>query len=411
MNKIVLPTFFAAPAFLALCLKSGVDAAFEVNVVKYFYFALLLFAVFFLRTGRGFSRPDANPAQASVLQPTLWIYVAAYFSFLVMLMMLLNGNPQQIFKIVSPFLFFGLILASADRSLPLAIGLGAALNILANAALLPFEYGWTYWGGVHTFKGFYLFKTDLSYSLATSLLIYAAWRRYKPSPDLLVLALLSVAMVVLANSRMNYLTLALVLVFIAFKNGARPAVLAGYAVFLGLVVGLAAVLYDPTKFLGFDTSNVTSLTQGRDRIFEVMVKYGLANYGPIELLFGRGLFADFELYAENVSDGVVHGAHNDYLYQLVSQGIFGLAMNLGGWYLLHRIAFSAGPRRWASGLAFIAFTLYFVQGMSMTVSLFALKTWPLATVLLLIHLSPDSAEDTAAESARQSQRKPKPSWG
>ena len=411
MKNIFLPTFFAAPAFLALCLKSGVDAAFEVNAVKYLYFSLLLFSVFFLRTGRGFNRPEVNRNAVSVLQPTLWIYIAAYFTFLTMVMMLLNGNPQQIFKIVSPFLFFGLILAAADKSLPFAIAVGAGFNILANASLLPFEYGWTYWGGVRTFKGFYLFKTDLSYSLATSLLTYAAWRRYKPTPDLLVLALLSVIMVVLANSRMNYLTLALVLVFIAFKNGARPAVLAGYAVFLGLVVAVAAFLYDPSKYLGFDTSNVGSLTQGRDRIFEVLVRYGLANYGPIELLFGRGLYADLILYAESVSDGVVHSAHNDYLYQLVSQGLFGLAMNLGGWYLLHRIAFGSGPRRWASGLSLIAFVLYFVQGMSMTVSLFALKTWPLATLLLLIHLSPDDPQEADGKSVRDAHRQASPSWG
>jgi len=411
MTNLFLPTFFAAPIFLALCLKSGVDAAFEVNAVKYFYFSLLLFSVFFLRTGRGFNRSEVNHGSGGVLQPKLWIYIAVYFTFLTMVMLWLNGNPQQIFKIVSPFLFFGLIVAAADKSLPFAIALGAGLNILANAALLPFDYGWTYWGGVRTFKGFYLFKTDLSYSLATSLLTYAAWRRYKPTPDLLILAFLSVIMVVLANSRMNYLTLAIVLVFIAFKNGARPAVLAGYAVFLGFVVGVAAILYDPSKYLGFDTSNVGSLTQGRDRIFEVLVRYGLANYGPLELLFGRGLYADFILYAENVSDGVVHSAHNDYLYQLVSQGIFGLAMNLGGWYLLYRIAFSSGPRRWAAGLSFVGFLLYFVQGLSMTVSLFALKTWPLATLLLLIHLSPDDAPAIDGSLSRGAHRQPSPSWG
>ena len=410
MNKIVLPSFFAIPMFLALALKSGVDAAFEVNAVKYLYFSLLLFGVFFLRTGRGFSR-QKGLVPPSIMQPTLWIYVVVYFTFLVMVMILLNGNPQQIFKIVSPFFFFGLMLAAADKSLPFALALGAALNILGNAALLPFEYGWTYWGGIHTFKGFYLFKTDLSYSLATSLLIYAAWRRYKPTPDLLVLALLASVMVVLANSRMNYLTLALVLVFIAFKNGARPAVLAGYAAFLGVIAAVAMFIYDPSKYLGFDLDDMGSLTQGRDRIFEVLIRYGLATYGPLELLFGRGLYADFVLYAENVSDGVVHGAHNDYLFQLVSQGIFGLAMNLGGWYLLYRIAFSAGSRRWASGLAFVAFSLYFIQGMTMTVSLFALKTWPLATVLLLIFVSPDEPEDVKETGPAMNRTKPAPSWG
>ena len=257
---------------------------------------------------------------------------------------------------------------------------------------------------MHTFKGFYLFKTDLSYSLAASTLIYAAWNRYRPTPEFLALALVSVIMVVLANSRANFATMALVLAFIAYKNGARPAVLAGYAAFLGLLVGVVMFLYDPSKYLGFDTSDMGGFTQGRDRIVEVLIRYGLASYGPLELLFGRGLYADLLIYMENISDGIPHGAHNEYLYQLVTQGLFGFALNLFGWALLYRIANSNGRRRWARGLAFVAFAMYFVQGLTMTVSLFALKTWPLASVLLLIYASPDSAEDEPAPAANALRR-------
>lgn len=396
MKNISVPSFYAVPIFLAVALKSGVDAFFEVNVVKYLYFFLLLFAVFFLRTGRGFDRKEPRAGNSS-LQSVLWVYVVIYFTFLVLLMIWQNGSPQMIFKIVSPFIFFGLLVAAFDKSLPSALALGAVLNILGNAALLPFDYGWTYWGGVHTFKGFYLFKTDLSYSLATSVLIYAAWNRYKPTPEFLVLALASVIMVVLANSRANFATLALVLAFIAYKNGTKPAVLVGYAAFLGLLAGVVMFLYDPAKYLGFDMSNMGGFTQGRDRIVEVLLRYGLASYGPLELLFGRGLYADVMIYMENISDGIPHGAHNDYLYQLTTQGLFGFALNIFGWVLLYRIAMSSGPRRWAGGLAVIAFAMYMVQGLTMTVSLFALKTWPLAMILLLIYASPD--EDGIAEQA------------
>lgn len=412
MKKIIVPTFYAIPIFLAVALKSGVDAFFEVNSVKYLYFFLLLFGVFFLRTGRGFiTQPQHNPDNN--LQSRLWVYVMLYFTFLTLLMILQNGNPQMVFKIVSPFIFFGLLVAAKDKSLPFAMALGSALNILGNAALLPFDYGWTYWGGIHTFKGFYLFKTDLSYSLATSVLIYAAWNRYKPTPDLLILALISVIMVVLANSRANYLTMALVLAFIAYKNGARPAVLAGYAAFLAVLGGVVVFMYDPTKALGFDTSNLGGFTQGRDRIVEVLFRYGLATYGPLELLFGRGLYADLLIYMENISDGEPHGAHNDYLYQITTQGIFGLAMNLAGWYLLYRITVSDGKRQWAKGLAFVAFAMYFVQGMTMTVSLFALKTWPLAMILLMIHISPDEAQDTqeAKQAEEKARRRRSGTWG
>lgn len=410
MKKIEFPTFYAAPIFLAVALKSGVDAFFEVNVVKYLYFFLLIFGVFFMRTGRAFDR-QLQGRGVNNLQSVLWVYVMLYFTFLVVLMMWQNGSPQMIFKIVSPFIFFGLLVAARDKSLPFALAVGAALNILANAALIPFDFGWTYWGGVRTFKGFYMFKTDLSYSMATSVLIYAAWNRYKPTPTLLILTLLSVGMVVLANSRANYLTMLIVLAFIAYKNGARPAVLAGYAAFLGVVVALVMFLYDPSKYLGFDTSNMGSFTQGRDRILEVLIRYGLATYGPLELLFGRGLYADLLIYMENVSDGVPHGAHNDVMYQLTTQGIFGLAMNIYGWYLVWRIANSDGRRRWASGLAFVAFLMYVVQGMTMTVSVFALKTWPLASVLLLILASPDDLDGKVADSSLSPKAKPLSLWG
>lgn len=392
VNRMALPRFCAVPIFAAVCLKSGVDAFFEVNSVKYLYFFLLLFGVFFLRTGRGFEQGGRSKAGASNLHSVLWVFVVVYFSFLTMVMMLSNGTPQMIFKIVSPFVFFGLLLAADDDSLPLALAIGATLNILVNAALLPFDFGWTYWGGVHTFKGFYLFKTDLSYSLATSLLIFAAWNRFRLNPQFVVLALLVVVQVVLANSRMNYLTLFIVLAFIALKNGTKPSTLILYSVFLGVLGAVAMTLYDPSKLLGFDTSNMGGFTQGRDRIVEVMIKYGLLTYGPLDLLFGRGLYADLLIYMENVSDGVAHGAHNDYLFQLTTQGLVGLSLSFFGWGLLYRIAKSAGPRRWASGLPFAVFLIYYVQALSVNVSVFALKTWPIAMLLLMVYLVEDEPE-------------------
>jgi hypothetical protein len=411
MKKIELPSFYAIPIFMAMALKSGVDAFFEVNSVKYLYFFLLLFGVFFLRTGQGFERRQLVDGENN-LQSKLWVYVMLYFSFLVMVMMLQNGNPQMILKIVSPFIFFGLMVAAKDKSLPFAMALGSALNILANAALLPFDYGWVYWGSVHTFKGFYLFKTDVSYSLAVSVLTYAAWNRYKPTPEFLVLALLAVIMVVLANSRANYITMGMVLAFVAYKNGARPAVLAGYAAFLAVLGGVVIFMYDPTKYLGFDTSNMGGFSQGRDRIYEVLLRYGLATYGPLEILFGRGLYADLLIYMQNVSDGEAHGAHNDVLYQITTQGIAGLTLNLVGWYLVYRITVSNGKKQWAKGLAPLAFGMYFVQGLTMTVSLFALKTWPLAVLMLMIHLSPDRPEDLKAEDNKgKSRRKRSGTWG
>lgn len=389
-----LPRFYAVPMFLALASKAVADAFFEIGSVKYLYFFLLIFGVFFLRTGRGYDRARVEDGKAhDSLQSWLWFFVFVYFAFLVLLMLFQNGSPQLILKIVSPFIFFGIVVASKDESLPFAMALGAAINILANAALLPFEYGWTYWGSIHTFKGFYWFKTDLSYSLATSLLIYSSWVRFKMTPTFVVLALLSVGMVILANSRMNYVTLGIVLVYIAFKNGAKPSSLLMYGLFFGVVGGVVAVLYDSSKVLGFDTTNFESFTQGRDRIVMVLFKYGLATYTPLEWLFGRGLYADLMIYMENVSSGTAFGAHNDYLYQLVTQGFMGIVLHTAGWVIVYKITKSAGERKWAKGLAFVAFLLYYTQAFSMTVSVFALKTWPIATILLMIYIYPDSEKD------------------
>jgi hypothetical protein len=407
IDQITLPRFFAAPMFLALMLKSGADAFFEVNSVKYLYFFLLLFGVFFLRTGRGFERTHSQPSEGD-LQSRLWVFVVVYFAFLTMVMMFYNGTPQMIFKIVSPFIYFGLLVAARDESMAFGIALGAVLNVVANAATVPLEFGWTYWGGVHTFKGFYLFKTDLAYSLTTSLLTFAAWARFRMTPILIAMTLGVVAMVVLANSRMNYLTLGIVLAFMAYRNGTKLSSMIMALVMLGVTVGIVAMLWDSQKFLGFNTDSMGGFTQGRDRIVEVLIKYGLATYSPLELLFGRGLYADQLIYMENVSEGVGHGAHNDYLFQLVSQGVAGVVLNIIGWVLVYRIAVSRGHRRWARGLIFISFLIYMVQGLSVVASLFALKTWPLATLLALVYASPDTEEDLQAEANEVKNRRPKP---
>lgn len=398
-SKFAFPKFYAAPIFLALCLKSGVDAFFEINSIKYLYLFLLIFGVFFLRTGRGFS--GGKSRGSGDLQSVLWAHVVVYFTFLTLLMIFQNGAPQLIFKIVSPFIFFGLVVAAADDSLPFAIAIGAAINILANAALLPFDYGWVYWGSVHTFKGFYLFKTDLAYGVSTSLLAFAAWNRYKLDPLYVVLALLTVVQVVLANSRLNYLTLVLVLAFVAIKNGANPKTLLLYGGFLGVLAGIAMALYDSSKLLNFDMSNMEGFSQGRDRVISILLKYGLANYSPTEWLFGRGLYADLMIFMENVGGGQVYGSHNEYLYLIVSQGVVGTFLNVSAWVLLYKISKSVGVQPWASGLAGVAFLLYLVQGATTTMSLYALKTWPLATILMLIFASRCDSENVTPAKQRR----------
>lgn len=376
------PPFSSWPLLFLVMAKPLSDAFYEVEAVKYGYIFLLVFAALFAKFGLVIQGTPADPRNKSLFS-FIWI-IAFYFFFQIGLTLAYGGSLSEIFKIISPFVFFVLVAYGADRWLLYALAIGAVLTIVVNAAFLPFDYGWVYWGLVKTFKGYYFFKTDLAYALSFSVLIFAFYSRNAITPALAVLMLLAAVQVVLANSRLNYMSFMVVALFIAIKEGISLRSIIRYSLLFGVLGLVAAVLYDPTKYLGFDTTNQAAFTQGRSVTWEHLFN-AFYNSGPLEWLFGRGAFADLILSKEAVGPGgVAHNAHNEFLHLLFTQGIVGAVFYIFLWVKMFAMTRSENIPTWARGTAGIALFLFLLQGMTAVVSSFATKTWPLVMVLLAL---------------------------
>ncbi|AXS80113.1 hypothetical protein HYN24_08830 [Dechloromonas sp. HYN0024] len=382
VSKRNLPPFSSLPLLFLIMIKPLTDAFYEVEAVKYGYILLLIFASIFAKIGQTFSGAPVDTRNKSLFA-YIWL-IAFYFAFLFGLAIIYGGTLAEIFKIISPFVFFALVIYATDRWLIYALAAGAVLTIVVNAGFLPFDYGWVTWGAVKTFKGYYFFKTDLAYALSFSVLIYAFYARNSMTPILAMLMLLAAAEVVLANSRLNYLTFACVAIFIAAKGGVSFRSMVRYSLLFALLGVVIVLLYDPTKFLGFDTSSEAGFTQGRNvtwgHLFEA-----LANYSPVEWLFGKGAYADLIVSMENTSIGqAVHNAHNEYLHMIFTQGILGSGLYILLWSRTFRMSDVPDMPGWARGTSAIALFMFMLQGMTAVVSSFATKTWPLVMVLLAL---------------------------
>jgi hypothetical protein len=380
--KFDWPPFSSLLLLFLVMVKPLVDAFYEVAAVKFDYMLLLIFASIFARFGMVYQGLTADPRNKSLF--AYICLISLYFCYLFGLVVAYGGNLSEIFKIISPFVFFVLMAFAGERRLIHALAIGAFLTILINAGLLPFDYGWVYWGSVKTFKGYYYFKTDLAYSLCFSVLIYAFYVRNKITPVLALLMLVSAVEITLANSRLNYLSFLCLAIFIAIKEGISLRSIIRYGLLLGLL-GLAAMfLYDPTKLLGFDTTNQAAFTQGRSVTWLHLLD-ALADYSPVEWLFGRGAFADLILSAELTSPGQMpHNAHNELLHLLYTQGIFGAIFYIFLWVKLFRMSVIQDMPKWAHGTVALALLLFILQSLTAVVSSFATKTWPLVMVLLAV---------------------------
>jgi hypothetical protein len=381
-GKFDWPPFSSLPLLFLVMVKPLTDAFYEQEAVKYGYILLLVCAALFARYGQVFQRSEADPRNKSLLA---YIFlIALYFYFQFGLAIAYGGSLSEIFKVVSPFVFFVLVAYAADRWLIYALAAGAVLTIVINAAILPFDFGWVMWGSVRTFKGYYFFKTDLAYALSFSVLIYAFYARNSISPVVVMLTLIAAVEVVLANSRLNYLSFVCVVIFIAVKEGISLRSIIRYGLLFGLLALVAAFLYDPTKLMGFDTSNEAAFTQGRSVTWSHLLA-ALADYSPLEWLFGRGPFADLALSAEiNGAGHVAHNAHNEILHLLYTQGIFGSVFYIVLWLKMFRMSQSTSMPSWARGTGALALLLFLLQGMTAVMSSFATKTWPLVMVLLAL---------------------------
>lgn len=374
--------FSDLPIAAAIMAKPAVDAFYEVDAVKYAYMLFIVFAALFALVGRMVSGLPGMAAAERRAYARHAVLFAVYLIFLLVLLAVHLGSLSEVFKILSPFLLFLLLAPVAGPWTLKVIGLMSLVTILANSALLPLDRGWVYWGDIRTFKGLYYFKTDLAYTLVFSTLALAAWQRFRLTPLLVLGMSLATVQIVLANSRLNYLLFALAVVVIVVKSGIRPRTLARNGLLLAILVAIAAYLYDPAKLLGFDLFNEAKFTQGRNQIWDVMVGEGLLNYSALEWLFGKGFYADLRLFAENVSKGEAHNAHNEWLHLLITQGLFGTVMYLALWGSLLGYLQARTLEPWGRGLPTLAISLFLLQSMTAVVSAFASKTWPLLFVLM-----------------------------
>lgn len=381
-GKFGWPPFSSFPLLFLVMVKPLTDAFYDVEAVKYSYMLLLVFASLFARFGQESQRYQPDPRNKSL--PAYIYLIAVYFCFQYLLAITYGGYLSEIFKVISPFVFFALMAYAADRWLIYALATGAVLTIAVNAALLPFDFGWVWWGSVKTFKGYYFFKTDLAYSLCFAVLIYAYYARNRITPVFAVLTLIAAVEVILANSRLNYLSFLVVVIFMAVKGGIGLRSIFSLSLLLVLLVLAVALLYDPTRLLGFYITNEVAFTQGRSVTWGHLLT-ALADYSPIEWLFGRGQFADLILSAEiNGANQTPNNAHNEYLHLLYTQGITGSALYIFLWLKMFRMSRRPGMPQWARGTAALALLLFMLQGMTAVMSSFATKTWPLVMVLLAL---------------------------
>ncbi|MHB1098287.1 MAG: O-antigen ligase family protein [Burkholderiales bacterium] len=381
-RKLDLPFFSSLPLLFLVMVKPLTDAFYEVEAVKYGYILLLGLASLFARYGMTFQGAATDPRNKSLLA-YIWL-IALYFVFLFGLAIVYGGSLSEIFKIVSPFVFFVLVAYAADRWMFYALVGGAVLTICVNAALLPFDFGWVQWGSVRTFKGYYFFKTDLAYALCFATLIYALYSHNRITPVLALLMAMAAVQIILSNSRLNYFTFLIALIFIAFKGGISFRMIIRFGLLFGGLALIVMLVYDPTNLLGFDTSNERAFTQGRSDIWTNLI-VGITNFSPLEWLFGRGLSGDIVLAAENsLRAKDVHNAHNEMLHLLATEGIFGSIFYTVLWIKMFRMSHNPNIPKWARGTGMVALLLFILQGLTTVMSPLATKTWPLVMVLLAL---------------------------
>lgn len=384
IRKSDLPPFSSIPLLFLVMVKPLSDAFYDINAVKYIYMLLLGCFALFARYGQLYQGVTTDPRNKSLFLYA-WLTML-YFFFLFGLVVAYPGSLFDVYKIISPFVFFILVAFAADRWMIYALAIGAALTICINAALLPFDFGWIQWGAVRTFKGYYFFKTDLAYALCFATLIYALYSRNTITPILLLLVAMAAAQIVLSNSRLNYLTFMIAVIFIAFKSGISLRSIIRFGVIFVILAVIIMLTYDPTNLLGFDTSNERAFTQGRSEIWTSLL-IGISNFSLLEWLFGLGLSGDIMLVAAHRLPGEdVHHAHNEILHLLATQGIFGLIFYVVLWIKMYRLSVSPDMPKWARGTGLLAIFIFVLQSMTTVMSSFATKTWPLVMIFLALRV-------------------------
>ena len=369
-----------------LTMRPIVDILYESVPVKFLYMSSLFGAAYLAYAGRTLQNPGrlTNGLASRDGNAMVWVVLSGYLTFLLVLVAFRGGSIIEIFKVASPFLLYLAVAPNYSRHVGTAVAVSSWFVILANLALVPFDYGWVLWGSTMTLKGYFFFKTDLAFAVTAALLAIANHFRFRLNPWLVGAILITAVEVILSNSRMNYLTFALVTLFIMTKDHTHAMDIAMRVALAAAVVAVAVSLYDSRTFLSFDTSDIRGFTQGRTDIWDVLINEGLAKNSISEWLFGGGLNRDQMLYFEYGESSDVHNAHNEYLWELITQGVFGLCTYVTLWVFIVNDAMRKGGRPGSRQVALIAVLLLALQAMTSGISLIASKTFPVIFILLAL---------------------------
>lgn len=376
------------------------DAAYFIPIAKYAFMLLVLGTALLEHTARRLSLTPSllgSHSQSTSAQTLTLLWISAsYFGYLVAIATLLGGGLHESFKIVSPFVLYLLLRNIVGPSLRAAAIASAGVVIVGNGFLLLFDYGWVQWGTVRTFKGFYYFKTDLAFSLVTSLLLLSVALRFKITPLLGVVWLLAGLQVLLANSRLNYLLFVMLFMFVLTQQRLNMRHVVGTIALVTAASGIVYAIYDPSRFLSLsDWSDLGRFLQGRNVIWDVLISRGIGELSISGWLFGRGLYYDYEIVNE-VAFGLrfATNAHNEGVHLLLTQGLIGAVMYVSIWLFFVRDSIAQVRSRQCRFSVYVALGMLGIQSLTAVTSSFATKTWPIVFVLLLVKAMRASDEET-----------------
>lgn len=376
--------FSSAFLFFAFFVKPFFDAIYFLVFAKYLYFILFvaagLVSVFGLKlssTLRGnlFARDGVG-----VFCFLLFLYIV----FLARLAYFNGGDFDDLIRKVMPFVS-GLFLLTLPAYSPVKkyAVIICSVIIIANILVIPFSWSWIYWGGVHTFRGLYYFKTDLAFTVVLAFLLAFYARGCIVDKYFYVGALLVSIMVVLSNSRMNYLLVAVVFAYCAVVRGVSIKTMLNLVLGTLIFGGVLFFLYDSDAALGFDFYNMNKFTQGRNHIWDALIDVGFYKADYWEILFGHGLDADWKISYLHGGLDQVHDAHNEILHLLINQGVFGFFLYLLLWIYMAKSFGWVGFNNNSKVFVGVVVLLFFVQGMTAVFSSYYLKTWWMLFAIVL----------------------------
>lgn len=206
---------------------------------------------------------------------------------------------------------------------------GAYLLLAYLLAISFMDIGYKTWGNAYTFVGGYFFKTDLAIAVTVAFSIcYFATRN-----NMLKLLVFSICLylIYISNSRV-FLLVVLMAPAVDFYIKKSSKLDIARSLRLGLAIILPAIIalyifdsLSDSEMLGFKISEgyTDRNLQGRNMLWEILF-LTFQHYPVVQKLLGGGLDSDTISLLAYSQDG--YGAHNTFLYILISCGLLGISL-------------------------------------------------------------------------------------